>query len=306
MLRQKTIQGGDGPHLLITGGVHGDEFEPMAAVRQLAGRIDPARLSGRVTLVPVVNEAAFARGMRTAEDGLDLARTCPGREDGSITERTAAALSPLIRAADFYIDLHTGGAALRILPLAGYTLHTDPEVLERQRLMARAFNLPIVWGTTARLEGRSLSVARDARVPAIYVEHGGGGGCDPSAVEDCVAGCLQVCSALGMYDGTAPGDGVRYDVEDDTDSSGHLQVQHPATVAGFFEPAVALGDVVSPGQTLGQIVNPLGEICELVRAQSAGLVLLLRVQPAVQPGDALAALLPITSPGSVRYMRSRT
>jgi predicted deacylase len=170
--------------------------------------------------------------------------------------------------------------------------------------MARAFNLPIVWGTTARLEGRSLSVARDAGVPAIYVEHGGGGGCDPLAVEACVAGCLQVCSALGMYAGPAPCDGVRYHVEDDRDSSGHLQVQYPAAVAGFFEPAVALGEVVAPGQTLGRIVDPLGSICELVQAQSAGLVLLLCVRPAVQPGDALAALLPITSPGAVRFARA--
>src|SRR5689334_20101049 len=96
-LQQKSIVGqGDGPHLLITGGVHGDEFEPMAAVRRLMPLINPAELRGRVTLVPVVNEAAFARGQRTADDGLDLARTCPGKPDGSITERTAHALSDLI------------------------------------------------------------------------------------------------------------------------------------------------------------------------------------------------------------------
>src|SRR5438132_13017751 len=101
-LKLKTIVGrGDGPHLLITGGVHGAEFEPMAAVRRLARQIDPSELRGRVTLVPVVNEPAFERGQRTADDGLDLARTCPGRPDGSVTERVAHALSELIRAADY-------------------------------------------------------------------------------------------------------------------------------------------------------------------------------------------------------------
>ena len=35
-LKSKQIVGDEnGPHLLITGGVHGDEFEPMAAVRRL-------------------------------------------------------------------------------------------------------------------------------------------------------------------------------------------------------------------------------------------------------------------------------
>jgi predicted deacylase len=304
MFRRKTIQGSAGPHLLITAGVHGDEYEPIAAVRRLAASIEPARVRGRITLVPLVNEAAFVRGRRTAEDGLDLARTCPGREDGSLTERVAAALSRLIRAADFYIDLHTGGTAIRILPLAGYVLHEQPAVLEHQRTMAQAFNLPIVWGTSGRLEGRSLSVARDAGVPAIYVEHGGGGGCDARGVEDCVVGCLQVCRALGMYDEPAASGRVRYVVEDDRDESGHLQAQYPADKAGYFEPAVELGDIVAPGQVLGRILGPLGEACEVIAASSGGVVLMLRMVPAVRPGDALAALLPTTEPGIVRISRA--
>ena len=49
------------PHLLITGGVHGDEFEPIAAIRRLIDLFDgdSARvesLDGRLTLVPIVNE----------------------------------------------------------------------------------------------------------------------------------------------------------------------------------------------------------------------------------------------------------
>ena len=138
----------DGPHLLITGGVHGDEFEPIAAIRSLIQMFDrgapsASRLNGRITLAPVVNEPAFFRGHRMADDGLDLARTCPGRDDGSITERIAAELSRLIESADFYIDLHTGGTEYSVWPLSGYVLHKDPAILERQRAMARAFNLAV-------------------------------------------------------------------------------------------------------------------------------------------------------------------
>ncbi|GIT29851.1 MAG: hypothetical protein Ct9H300mP1_18970 [Planctomycetaceae bacterium] len=99
----------DGPHLLITGGVHGDEFESMASIRRLAGAVNAEDLSGTLTLVPVVNEAAFLNGNRTAEDGLDLARVCPGDPEGSVTLRTAVSLSALIASADYYIDLHSGG-----------------------------------------------------------------------------------------------------------------------------------------------------------------------------------------------------
>ena len=73
--------------------------------------------------MPIVNEPAFLRGERTAEDQLDLARVCPGNPDGSITEQIAHQLSELIREADYYIDLHTGGTTLRVLPLVGYVLH---------------------------------------------------------------------------------------------------------------------------------------------------------------------------------------
>lgn len=85
----------------------------MMAVRRLGEELDPGTLRGEVTLVPVVNEPAFHRGTRTADDGLDLARTCPGRPDGSETERVAHALSELIRSHDHFIDLHTGGTASR-------------------------------------------------------------------------------------------------------------------------------------------------------------------------------------------------
>ena len=82
-----------GRHLLITGGVHGDEFEPIAAIRRLIDffRVNPdeaAALHGAVTFVPIVNEAAFLRGHRCAEDNLDLARSCPGNWNGSVTEQT--------------------------------------------------------------------------------------------------------------------------------------------------------------------------------------------------------------------------
>jgi predicted deacylase len=171
----------------------------MVAIRRLMRRPELTDLRGRLTLIPVVNEAAFARGTRAAEDGLDLARTCPGRPDGSVTERTAHALSVSIRAADYYIDLHTGGTALCVWPLTGYVLHSNSAVLDKQRAMARAFNLPVIWGTDPCLEGRSLSVARDANVPAIYAEYLGGGRCSPAGVEAYVQGCLNVM-ALGVLD----------------------------------------------------------------------------------------------------------
>jgi predicted deacylase len=288
--------------LLITAGVHGDEYEPMQAVRRLIGKFQSHDLRGKVTLVPVVNQAAFRRRTRTAEDGQDLARVCPGRADGTPTERVAAALSEFIRAADYYIDLHTGGRLYDLLPLVGYNLHPDEAILQQQRAMAHAFNLPIVWGTQARLAGRSLSVARDANVPALYAEFGGGGG-DPAAVEAYVAGCLQVAGQIGLIEHALPSSLVTYEVEDDRDEAGHLQVQFPAPCDGFFEPLVELGQVVERGQPFGRIVDELGEALAMLTCHEAGLVLFLRVVPSVLEGDGLGGLLPITTAGKVAFQR---
>lgn len=298
-LKTKVLQGSAaGPHLLITGGVHGDEFEPMAAIRALIRRIDVAKLRGRLTLVPVVNEAAFWRGHRTADDNRDLARTCPGRPDGSITERTAHALCRLIAAADYYIDLHTGGTTIDIYPLAGYALVADPIILNKQRRMARAFNLPLIWGTTAKLHGRSLSFARDAKVPAIYAEHGGAASCDPRGVDDYIRGCLNVMIDLDMIDGTPPrGSGVRHVVEEEGEQTGHLQKMSPSPMAGHFTPCVKLGDIVTAGQTIGTVTDILGEKTVDVPASNAGLVILVHTFPMVAEGEVLAAIVDITKGG---------
>ncbi len=283
----------DGPHVLILGGIHGDEFESMGAIRRLRTIIDPAALRGRVTLVPVVNEAAFLRGERTAEDGLDLARTCPGRADGSITERVASAVRALIREADYLIDLHSGGNTMHFFPTVGYTLHSDSDILNVQRHMAEVFNLPIVWGTTSRLDGRTLSVARDARVPAIYAEYMGGGICDPSGIVAYTNGCLNVVGYLGMIDRKQPAPCTEHVVEDVRDQSGHIQVNYQSPMDGYFSPSITLMQQVVPGDILGTVTDMLGDRVEEIVSVHGGLVLCLRVFNSVLEGDSLGAVLEI-------------
>ena len=292
LIRSRAIRGvNDGPHLLITGGVHGDEFEPMAALRRLITHLDPSDLRGRLTLVPVANEAAYLRGDRTADDGLDLARTCPGDPEGSLTQRTAHALSELIRNADYYIDLHSGGTAMSVLPLVGYMLVPESDVRDSQRRMAHAFNLPLIWGTDAGLEGRTLSVARDSGVPAIYAEYQGSGRCDPAGVEAYVEGCLNVLAELGMLHRDPPASRVERVVDDVRENAGHMQIRNPAPVTGFFEPQVKLGDRVRAGQPLGTVADVLGENLISVPADETGLVIVLRTFSRIRQGDPVAVVL---------------
>lgn len=294
----------EGPHLLITGGVHGDEWEPILAVQQLKKifvnlSID---IKGKVSLVSIVNEPAYLMGSRTADDGKDLARTCPGDKNGSITEQIAWEISELIQSVDFFIDMHTGGTDFEISPLAGYVLHSSSAILNHQRAMAEAFNLPVVWGTSPNLEGRTLSVARNAGVPAIYTEFGGGGGCNPEIVEVLVKGCFNVMKYLDMIERPETDEqGVKYIIEDFREGSGHLQIMYPSPINGIFSGQKQLGDQVVAGEVLGVVNDPLrGNISE-IKALEDGIVFLLRRNAKIGKGEATAGVLPIKEPGKISF-----
>ena len=280
-----------GPHLLITGGTHGDEFEPMAAIRQLMSLITPRQLRGKLTLVPVLNEPAYHRSHRTADDGLDLARTFPGKADGSITQRIAHAATPLIASADLYMDLHTGGTGLSVMPLSGYAAVPDQRILNIQRRMAHAFNLPIVWGADPTLNGRTLSAARDAGVPGIYCEYLGSATCSPDGVDAYVQGCLNVMAEFDMIHHTRPPNRVKHFIEDTRPNAGHLQICHPAPIDGYFEPHFKLGDRVRKGEVVGTITDVLGTEKHNILAEHTGMVIVLHTYPRVAKNTGVLVVL---------------
>jgi predicted deacylase len=77
-----------GPTVLITGAVHGDEYEGPAAIHALFNQLDTARLSGLVIGLPVVNGAAWQARARVApSDNLDPTVFSPAQK--RVTSRHA-------------------------------------------------------------------------------------------------------------------------------------------------------------------------------------------------------------------------
>jgi predicted deacylase len=297
--------GREGPHLLIIAGVHGDEYEPMLAVQRLVDKFseDLKLENGQMTLVSIVNTPAYERDSRTASDSKDLARTCPGKKDGSETEQIAWEISKLIRSVDFLIDMHTGGKTYEIYPLSGYVLHSDKEILEKQRAMAADFGLPVQWGTSPHLDGRTLSVARDAGVPAIYTEYGGGEQIDPEIVNALYEGCLRVMTSLKMISGQFIQDRQpQYIVEDYREESGHLQIMYPSPIDGRFITSMNLGEMAKKGQLIGCVESLESEEKKEIYANEDGLLFLIRRKTSVKQGEATAGILPITQPGNITLL----
>ena len=105
-----------GPTLVVTAGVHGDEYEGIETIARLYQQLEPTALRGTLVMLPVCNLPAYESAQRSSQiDGLNLARTFPGDANGTITQRIAAWIrAHLLAHADFYIDLHSGGVAYDI------------------------------------------------------------------------------------------------------------------------------------------------------------------------------------------------
>jgi len=293
--------GNPGPEILITAGVHGDEFEPILASLELIKQMPLLLRRGVVTVVPVVNVTAYDQGIRYGEDGLDLARICPGNEEGTASERNAFQVTELIRKADYLVDMHTGGMAHYILPMSGFMLHSSEDVLAIQREMAFACNFPVVWGTDNAANGRTLSIARDLNIPAIYLEYGGGSGIRDEVVKgyyDAITNILKYLDCIeGMKAKLKPEE--VYWVEDSRADSGYFQSKMPSPAEGIFVCAVKPGEVVKRGEPFGRIINPFTSQEEEILIDQDGLILSVRVAVRVRKGDALGSILPITARGKV-------
>lgn len=281
----------EGKTLLVSAGVHGDEFEGMAALWQVFDEVDPSTMRGTLVAVPVVNPPAYEAGLRrNPDDHQDLARIFDGDPGGTVTEQIAHAFAHrMIAHADFFCDLHSAGRFYEIESLVGYGLVEGP-ALEVQRAAARVFGLDLVWGTVP-LPGRSLSAARDRGIPALYAEVYGSGRCREEDVARYRFGVLQLMRFLEILPDPPEPFEPNHVVEDARDNSGFLQIQNRAPVGGFFQPRVSVDDRVDPGAVIGEILDPTGRSLHTVRSAEAGRVLFLRTFPRVKPGDPLVMVL---------------
>lgn len=279
-----------GTTCLVTGGVHGDEYEGPIAIQDLYASLDPETLAGTFVGVPIINGPAFTAGMREGGwDHQNLARIFPGSPTGTLSERIAHALTEhLLTQADFYLDMHAAGNLYAIKRFSGYQL-CDTATNAVQRAAAIAFGLDLVWGTTA-LPGRSLSSARDKAVPAIYVEMQGEGRARPEDLVLARDGIQNVMRYLDMLPGEYPRSAaIAFDQPGE--EAGHLQIDHLSPTSGLFVPRVQVWEAVEAGQMLGEVRHPDGTVLAPVPAMRSGRVLFLRTFLRVFSGDFLCYVI---------------
>jgi predicted deacylase len=107
----------------------------------------------------------------------------------------------------------------------------------------------------------------------------------------CEMGILGEEGYLPLQRGNISGAPLPQVVEDPRPGSGHMQVNHPSPMEGFFEPVVKLGQKVEAEQVIGTVVDPLGNRAEVVRSRYTGTVIVLHTFPRVDEGTSVAVVL---------------
>lgn len=257
-----------GKTVLVTAGIHAEEYVGIQASMELAERLDIQRVCGTVILVKVVNRRAFENrsGSFCMEDGKNLNREFPGNPGGTEAERLAWAVASQIHPlADCYIDLHSGDSYEKLAPYVYYPGMASEEVVARSRQMAEQVDVAYMVRSTVA-GGGSYNYAALRGIPSILIERGGMGAWSSQEVQAARKDVRNILCSLGVYEGRM-GYRTYYPME-------VADVRYlAATYTGCWYPFREPGDIVRQGETLGVVKDYEGKTLETFEAEYDGVIL---------------------------------
>jgi uncharacterized protein len=265
----------EGPVVLISGGVHGDEINGVVTAKKVLEEVDRGLelLKGTLIIIPLVNIYGFLSNSRTFPDGRDLNRSFPGSKKGSLASRIAYIIQEeIIPQIDFGIDFHTGGRMLSNHPQIRVDFK-DKVGLE----LAKAFSTHFVVNSK-HIEKSFRKTAYKARKHLLVFEGGESMRLDNYAIEEGLAGTKRLLHHLDMINLPQP-----------SQQSIVLKSSQwtRAKASGIFYSSVRLGELVKKDQILARISDPYGQVVVPVKANANGYVIGLNNNPVINVGDAL-------------------
>jgi len=272
----------EGPTILVTGGIHGDEVNGVEIVRQIVAKGYNKPECGMVICIPVVNIFGFLSQSRDFPDGRDLNRVFPGTKRGSLASIFAYHLmKEIVPLADYCLDFHTG-AANRFNAAQVRVSHGDEESLE----LARIFGAPFIIQSKQRQKSYRESAIKLGKKVLLY-EGGKSLDFNDTITEIGVRGALNVMSHLGIRN---------FDKELE-EYQKHHEINRPnviekskwvrARYSGMFRSHAILGKLYDKGEVIGSISDPFGYFEKEIKAPNKGYIFCLNHAPIVNRGDAV-------------------
>lgn len=287
----------NGPTFAVTAGLYPLEYCGIEAAARLYQQVDPAQLSGKLIIVPVVNMPVFQ--FRTPMfaltqslspmDGKDITTTFPGRPDGSATDVLAHRLfQEVIVGSDYHVDLR-GGELLESHLAHTIFLQTGGDLDEILRKMGTVFGLPYCLSSRSDIShtqpGTLVYEAIAKGIPSIISESGLGYNTQPSdeEVDGHVVGVLNLLKHFKMLDGDPQIPTQQYYLKPD-------RIRVLAPVAGIFKHIPDQGEHVKEGELIGTITDLDGEILSEVLAPADAIVHEMMPRRLVNRGDRIYSL----------------
>ena len=241
---------GAGPTILLTGGVHGDEFEGPAALMRLIQNLELSEINGRVIIMPALNAPALLDSSRVSPlDQVNMNRAFPGDADAGPTHMLAQFIEDiLLPQCDAVIDLHSGGKASVFAPCVLTQADTNSEISAKNMALAKAFCAPYIWLSGKQNDDRSLNAAALRKgVPMVAAELGGGGGCDPVMANFAERALRRCLKHLGIIEDA---------IAEDNEHSKLVEFRSAeqnfiAPASGLFDRNFNLNDEVQADQAAG-------------------------------------------------------
>jgi uncharacterized protein len=264
----------EGPVILISAGMHGDELNGIEILRQLLrGKYFERLKKGSVLAMPIINILSFLNGSRDLPDGRDLNRCFPGSASGSLGSRIAHDLiNEIIPQIDFGIDFHTGGAKINNYPQVR-CVFDDPKNID----LGKKFGAPFIVHSpyrdkTLRKEAEKLGK------PILVYEAGESMRFNKLAIREGINGCLRLMNDCGMLDEKV--------------EPGETKILQEtkwvrAVMSGLFRTTKKYGSAVEKGELIGSISDPYGEMEIKLTSPSDGYIIGINNQPVINEGDAL-------------------
>lgn len=278
----------EGPSLLITGGIHGNEINGVEVVRQLISKKYNRPHNGMVICIPVVNVFGFLNQKRQFPDGRDLNRVFPGSPRGSLASRFAyyviKEIAPLV---DYCIDYHTGGDSRFNIPQVRINKN-DEDTLK----LAKVFGAPFIIRTGQR-EKSFRETMHTLKKQVLLFEGGKSLHLNDQVTRTGLAGALRVMQHLGMRDFSRELNDLAIPHTKSVliDTSYWIRAKY----SGMFHPSVLLGSLVKKGEVLGSISDPFGYFERYIRSPFEGYMICINESPIVNQGDAILHISRITT-----------
>lgn len=267
----------DGPVVLFSAGIHGDEINGVEIVRQLISKKINKPQKGTIICIPVINMFGFVNTSRQFPDGRDLNRVFPGQKNGSLASRFAFhLLNDIMPVVDYAVDFHAGGASrfnasqIRIVP-------NHPEL----KVLADIFNAPFTL-YCKNIKGTFRNACQRLNVKMLLFEGGKSLDINNAISKEGVNGAKRFLSYLNMLS-------PHQRIENKITPTIYIEKSHwiRANCSGLLHDHKSLGNFVTKGTVLATISDPFGKFDRKVKAPNDGYIINANHSPIVYQGDAV-------------------